>query len=501
LREKIQLPKSRIAAACCIIAAILFPSLGFDNQALADRDQSVDSASRDLFDDPAFRSSIMKVSDRQTMSADNVTTSALTNQVKAAGNAVVTSGSNRYLAWIDYTPGNADIMFRRSTDYGATWKPVVNLSLNPGHSINVVVVATGSNVYLAWEQYNLAYDRADVFFRASTDSGATWGSKINLSSSGKNVRVYPQLVASGSNVFAAWSESNDEILVRRSVNNGASWEPAVNLSNNSGPSTLPQLAISGSNVYVVWQDYTLAASNFDIMLRRSTNDGASWKPAVNLSANFGDSFLPRIAAIGSRVYVVWSDLTPGNYDVLFRRSTDNGATWKPFFNLSGFPGDSLNPQMSVTLTNVYVTWEQDNSPFTLSDIFVRASTDSGGTWGPKIKLSSSGDNKDASPQVAASGTSVYVSWSESRDEIFVRVSADNGAIWNDTLNLSKNNGISNTAYVAASGSSVSVVWTDYTPGNADILFKRSTDKGATWKSTFNISNNAGNSLLTESVPS
>jgi len=500
LREKIQLPKSRIATASCIIAAILFPSLGFDNQALASQDQSIDSAPRDFSDGPAVKPSIMKVSDIQAESADNMTASAMANQVKAAGNAVVTSGANRYLAWIDYTPGNADVMFRRSTDYGVTWKPVVNVSLNPGHSINVVVVATGTNVYLAWDQYSLAYDRADVFFRASTDSGATWGSKINLSSSGKNVRVYPQLVATGSNVFAAWSESNDEILVRRSVNNGASWEPAVNLSNNSGPSTLPQLAISGSNVYVVWQDYTLAASNFDIMLRRSTNDGTSWKPAVNLSANFGDSFLPRIAAIGSRVYVVWSDLTPGNYDVLFRRSIDNGATWKPFFNLSGFPGDSLNPQVSATGSNVYVTWEQDNSPFTLSDIFVRASTDSGGTWGTRIKLSSSGDNKDATPQVAASGTSVYVLWSESRDEIFVRVSADNGATWNETVNLSKNNGISNTAYVAATGSIVSVVWTDFTTGNADIFFKRSVDKGATWKSTVNISNSPGNSLLTQSVP-
>ena len=44
----------------------------------------------------------------------------------------------------------------------------------------------------------------------------------------------------------------------------------------------------------------------------------------NVSKNNGTSQLPQIAAQGNNVYVVWQDNTPGNYDILLKRSPNNG---------------------------------------------------------------------------------------------------------------------------------------------------------------------------------
>ena len=109
-------------------------------------------------------------------------------------------------------------------------------------------------------------------------------------------------------------------------------------------------AASGNNRFVVWSDKT--PGNYDVFVRRSTDNGATWKPVKNLSNNAGISEIPQIAVSGSNVYVTWRDTAPGNADMLFRRSTDNGATWKAVVNLSNNAGHSIKPQVYVSGSNV-----------------------------------------------------------------------------------------------------------------------------------------------------
>jgi hypothetical protein len=48
------------------------------------------------------------------------------------------SGTNRFVIWTQQNANDllSDIFFRRSTDNGATWKPVINLSKNAGASVD-----------------------------------------------------------------------------------------------------------------------------------------------------------------------------------------------------------------------------------------------------------------------------------------------------------------------------------------------------------------------------
>lgn len=89
-----------------------------------------------------------------------------------------------------------------------------------------------------------------------------------------------------------WPE-NTEILYRKSIDGGATFGSSANLSNTNGGSTDPAIAVSGNNVYVVWHDNT--PGNAEILLRKSINAGVTFGSTINVSQNAGFSELPTIA--------------------------------------------------------------------------------------------------------------------------------------------------------------------------------------------------------------
>jgi hypothetical protein len=135
-------------------------------------------------------------------------------------------------------------------------------------------------------------------------------------------------------------------LYRRSTDGGANFGDTINLSNNVGVSANPAIAISGNNVYVIWQDDT--PGDGDILYRRSTDGGANFDATINLSNNAGFSAAPAVAASANNVYVVWHDNndTPVN-EILYTRSTDDGAIFGATVNLSNNAGSSNNPDVAA----------------------------------------------------------------------------------------------------------------------------------------------------------
>jgi hypothetical protein len=142
---------------------------------------------------------------------------------------------------------------------------------------------------------------------------------------------------------------NDEILYKRSVNGGSIFSNIiVNISNNAGLSELPALAVSGSVVHVVWTDNT--PGNPEIFYRRSLDDGSTFSAIIkNLSNNAGLSEGRGLAANGNNVYVVWLDTTPGNDDILYTTSADGGSTFSTILsNLSRDSVGSFAPAIAIS---------------------------------------------------------------------------------------------------------------------------------------------------------
>ena len=100
-------------------------------------------------------------------------------------------------------------------------------------------------------------------------------------------------------------------------------------------------------------------------------------------------FLAPITASGDNVYVTWWDNKTGNWEVFFAKSTDGGETFDDSINLSNAKGRSEDASIAASGDNVYVTW-WDNKTGT-REVFFRASTNNGDTFGNTIMLNSTSD--------------------------------------------------------------------------------------------------------------
>jgi hypothetical protein len=89
--------------------------------------------------------------------------------------AIAASGDNVYVAWSDKTPGNAEIIFRASTDRGETFtaKSKGRLSNTDSASITPRVASNGDSVYVVWVERG-GSAKTDIYLRASHNSGASF---------------------------------------------------------------------------------------------------------------------------------------------------------------------------------------------------------------------------------------------------------------------------------------------------------------------------------------
>ncbi len=106
-------------------------------------------------------------------------------------------------------------------------------------------------------------------------------------------------------------------------------------------------------------------------------------------------------------------------------------------------------------------------------------------------------------QVAASNSSVYVVWQDSMPgggrnyDIFMSKSDNKGDTFASPINLSNNDGFSEHPQIASYGNNVYVVWADNTSENKEVMFARSADNGTTFDEPQNLSNNPSDSFNQE----
>ncbi|MFQ5969793.1 MAG: sialidase family protein [Nitrososphaerales archaeon] len=393
---------------------------------------------------------------------------------------IAVSGSNVYVVWEDFTPGNWNILFRASTDNGASFGNIVNVSNTAEESGRAQIAVSDSNVYVVWQDFTAR--KFDILFRASTDNGASFGNTVKLNNdagflSDPRRSDPPQIAVSGSSIYVVWVDSG-EVFFTGSKDNGASFSSAIELSNNAafnGVFFRPQIAVSGSSIYVVWVD------SGEVFFTGSKDNGASFSSTFNLSTASKNatapkrSDLPDIAVSGSSVYVVWVDYIPGNYDIFLRASKDNGASFSSAIELTKIAALSDLPHIAVSGSNVYVMWVDFNLGHGL-DMFFRASKDNGATFGSAVNLSRN-IAFAALPPIAVSGSNVYVVSSVGNYDIFFMASKDNGSTFSSAVNLSNNIGDSSDPHMAVSGDNAYVVWEDYAPGNPDIFFRAFVQNG------------------------
>jgi len=228
---------------------------------------------------------------------------------------IAASGTNVYVVWHDGT----NILVAESTNNGNSFSSITDVGDTGGtdkESLPQITIDSGDNVYVVWDDgINLK--------AAIKKSGESFGAATTIGSIATGIPS--QITTSGTNAYVVWRDNNDgsgDIKFAKSTG-GAAFGSETNLSDNSGLSTLPQIAASGTNVFVAWRDLTTDSSG-DIVIKASSDSGATFSSgsAQNVSDTSGDtSTEPTLSASGTKAYVSWKDIDPGNNDILFKTVT------------------------------------------------------------------------------------------------------------------------------------------------------------------------------------
>jgi hypothetical protein len=97
------------------------------------------------------------------------------------------------------------------------------------------IAISGDNMYIAWWTNNTENGNEEVMFRASTDGGATFGDRINLSNTTDADSWRVEIAGEGENVVVSWWETNqtsDIPVARISTDAGETFGPMLRLGAN-----------------------------------------------------------------------------------------------------------------------------------------------------------------------------------------------------------------------------------------------------------------------------
>ncbi len=235
----------------------------------------------------------------------------------------------------------------------------------------------------------------------------TWHTK-RLTTNSADLK-YPEIEVSGNYVHVVFLE-DATLCYKRSTDGGATWEARQNLSTSGHINPFPQsYAIEADGPYVhLVVDRSLPSSMFDIFYRRNTDYGASgsWGEWRQLTHGWGNFMYPDMVLDGQYVHIAYYGDWPGTYEVFYKRISNYGVgstlTRRLTYTTSGSTHRACIGQSSQYVYVVYETGSYPNNQLFLK----RISNDGSGSIYTK-RLTYNSINSEH-PDIVTSGEYIFV---------------------------------------------------------------------------------------------
>ena len=308
---------------------------------------------------------------------------------------------NLYCVWTDKTPGFWQVMFRKSTDNGATWDPAQALFNYPASDSQMwyARVAADDSLIVSGMGFGKHANYIDSveprrmdttylwypWLATSGDQGGTW-SYASLLDSGMGSYHAPVTVRNGRFGVAWWASGQFTWQNPRNgifFNNrgaGSTWRPGP-VEANGKQGIHVSMVDDGSNYHMAASVYQ--TQDFDIGYWRSTNGGDSWTTTwvVNDdSATPNYDYDPELVVDDSgAVHIFWArkENSGGAWRIMYGRQDSAAGTFDTL-TLVASPAGAWQPHVACkgeTLALVWVDYRDGHS-----EIYSRFSEDRGRTW-------------------------------------------------------------------------------------------------------------------------
>lgn len=308
---------------------------------------------------------------------------------------IVDTSQNFYYFHLAYPPSPGwwidRIICQKSTDAGHTWSSGTYMGKNTyPHAQDkhwAVVDRRNNNIYVTWTEFDSygsssTADSSIILFAKSTDGGQTWTnpakriSKVagDCHDDDNTVEGAVPCVGPNGEIYVSWAGPLG-IVFNRSTDQGTTWvNNNIFVTNNPGgwnysipgidrSNGLPVTCCDLSNspyhgtLYINWSDQRNGASDTDVWLVKSTDNGNTWSSPIRVNDDPAgkQQFFTwmTVDPVTGYIYIVFYDrrnYTDNQTDVYMAVSRDGGASFEnmrissaPFTPNSGvFFGDYTN---------------------------------------------------------------------------------------------------------------------------------------------------------------
>ncbi len=337
-------------------------------------------------------------------------TSGLLGNTSIVGSS---DGKRLTAVWNQANPINLSVRVRQSADGGLTWAPAQFISSASDSIPRVAASADGTKATVVWTENSPTSSMALVSSWNSTTN--TW-SGPTIVGPNDDEATYPSITSSadGQVVTITWRDSTARLRSATSTNAGASWSQAKNLSTAGLQSQQADLVTStdGSRIVATWVE---GDGSDHVATAFSTDKGATWSTPSALPAWSGN-WQPELVATpdAQRLLVSWPATNgQGNTVARTASSKDGGLTWAPFVDATPATSSISEPMIAASsdLERLTVVWHE--TPAQETTVRAAVSGDSGQTWSaPKIINTSKGYDYPQTRVVAAADGTPTAAWQQ-----------------------------------------------------------------------------------------
>jgi len=393
-----------------------------------------------------------------TFDANGLVNQTLEHQTSISNGSVgVFSASVKYIQEFEGTfyqafYGERKLYFRKSVD-GFNWTPAILITdttqgiVNHAHP-NIYVWRKGENIHVGITFINFEETNPRLYFVKSNDAGVSFDEPLTVSTHADNFNlVNCGLAGKGDTILTTWTRNYagdrwDQTWFSRSVDGGETWTPMSIAYPGNHYSFVGDCEVTDDGTF-----YAIIADDqffrVNLVVRRSTDLGATWTTSANQVTNQGSGNANTNAQIrwnNDKLHVTHTHATSFYDKINYLNSEDDGNTWTPavdisdadtlhFSSLGGGTLLYMHTALAFSENNtIYAVWADSrafNTPIYDSchyNVYISRSIDNGQTWSENYKVNGPSNYSrvfNGYPSVALKTENgmdkVLVSWSKLRN--------------------------------------------------------------------------------------